>query len=112
MKLRISRAVASGINAGLTLLRNRENLNLTREEIRWSRISFSQFGEDLAVLRWAEKMTTLPRLYVDAGCFHPVKCSNTLLLNKKGWAGVNIDMDEQKIATFKALRPNDINIVA
>ena len=36
----------------VSLLRNRTDLSLSREEFRYSRISFSQFGDDLAILSW------------------------------------------------------------
>jgi hypothetical protein len=46
------------------------------------------------------------------GAFHPIHCSNTLLLHKKGWRGVNIDLNADKIARFNALRPGDVNVHA
>lgn len=77
----IGRAVAKATNAALTLLRNRVDLNLSREEFRFSRIWFSQFGEDQAVLRWLDDhFPNAPQIYVDAGAFHPIHASNTLLL--------------------------------
>ncbi len=99
-------------NFCLTKLRNGVDLNLTREEFRASRISFSLFGEDLAVLRWLNRTPESPKVYVDAGCFHPVTHSNTLLLHKSGWRGVNIDMNEETIRVFNEQRLNDINIAA
>jgi FkbM family methyltransferase len=109
----ISEASAKIGNIFLALLRNRTNLRLTREEFRFSRISFSQFGEDLAVLRWLDQnLTDVAPIYVDAGCFHPIHFSNTLLLFKRGWRGVNIDMDPERIEIFKTLRPCDLNVCA
>lgn len=91
----------------VSTLRNRTNLSLTREEFRFSRISFSQFGEDIAVLRWIEEnLKDVAPFYVDAGCFHPIHYSNTLLLHKKGWCGINIDLSSQKIEVFNRLRPD------
>lgn len=109
----MAKSAASAANRLLTLLRNRIDLRLTREEFRFSRVSFSQFGEDLAVLRWLdEHKHDAPLIYVDAGCFHPIHFSNTLLLHKRGWTGINVDMGAQKIAKFDLLRPSDHNIVA
>jgi FkbM family methyltransferase len=109
----ISTALAKAVDAGLTLLRNRTALHLSRDELRYSRISFSQFGEDLAVGRWLDEVfPNAARLYVDAGSFHPIHCSNTLLLKKLGWWGVNIDMVPEKIEQFRQLRPDDFNVVA
>ena len=48
--------------------------------------------------------------YVDIGCGHPVKNNNTYLLNKKGWYGINIDLDNDNIDLFDIYRPSDQNI--
>ena len=48
--------------------------------------------------------------YVDIGCGHPVKNNNTYLLNKKGWHGINIDLDNENINLFDIYRPSDLNI--
>ena len=47
--------------------------------------------------------------YVDLGAFHPMRLSNTYLLYKKGWNGINIDIHSFSIDLFNYLRPNDIN---
>jgi FkbM family methyltransferase len=112
MKQLVADGLASLINSGLTLLRNRSELSLTREEFRASRVCFSLFGEDLAVTRWLARFPFAPKIYVDAGCNEPVQNSNTLLLYKAGWRGVNIDMSPEHIASFNRLRPDDINVVA
>jgi FkbM family methyltransferase len=107
------KALSTTANRLLTILRNRTDLRMTREEFRYSRVSFSQFGEDLAVLRWLdERLPNTTPTYVDAGCFHPIHCSNTLLLYKRGWRGINIDLLPEKIALFDRLRPGDQNVVA
>lgn len=49
-------------------------------------------------------------IYVDVGCQHPVKNNNTYLLFKKGWSGLNIDLDKDNIDLFNLARPNDDNI--
>jgi FkbM family methyltransferase len=105
-----ARALAAVTRPLLGLLRGYQ-CDLAREEIRNVRFSFSQYGEDLAVLRWAEA-TNPPKVYVDAGCFDPSLCSNTLLLHKAGWRGVNIDLDPVKIDRFREARPADHNVVA
>src|SRR5579862_6043865 len=90
--------LAGFANWSLTRLRNGVDVRLSREEVRFAQIYFSQFGEDMAVERWWKKVQNGPLIYVDAGCFHPIHCSNTLLLHKANWRGVNVDMDEEKIA--------------
>ena len=49
--------------------------------------------------------------FVDVGCFHPVSHNTTYSLYKRGWRGINIDVDEVKIEAFNIKRPQDINIV-
>lgn len=103
-------ALTAIVNPLMGLLRGRR-FDLRREEVRNARISFSQYGEDLAVLRWAQILDA-PKIYVDAGCFDPCWFSNTLLLHKSNWRGVNIDLDDEKIQRFRQARPNDYNISA
>jgi len=71
--------------------------------------TYSQFGEDLLIDKFFGNYVGK---YVDIGCFHPIKYSNTALLNKKGWRGVNIDLNEVSIKFFNACRKDDLNIAA
>ena len=71
--------------------------------------TYSQFGEDLLIDKFFGNYVGK---YVDIGCFHPIKYSNTALLNKKGWRGVNIDLNEVSIKFFNACRKDDLNITA
>lgn len=113
MKAIIEKILASLVGTGIHLLHNRKTYKFAREEIRYLRFSFSQFGEDIGLERWFEEFFHIQKgVYVDAGAFHPIHCSNTLLLHKKGWHGVSIDMNADKIAVFNALRPSDLNICA
>ena len=49
-------------------------------------------------------------IYIDIGCGHPIKNNNTYLLYKKGWKGINIDLDPDNINLFNVSRPKDDNI--
>ena len=71
---------------------------------------YSQFGED-RVLKEILKKNINKGFYVDVGCYHPKKHSNTYLLYKKGWRGINIDIEKNKIEVFRMSRPDDINIL-
>ena len=78
---------------------------------RAGRTYWSQFGED-AVL-----MELVPRklrdgVYVDVGAYHPRKLSNTYAFHRRGWRGVNIDMDPLKVRAFDLARPRDHNVCA
>jgi hypothetical protein len=72
---------------------------------------FSQFGEDRILLEILKPKFT-KGFYVDVGCYHPKKHSNTYLLHKKGWSGINIDIEQNKIDVFNLMRPGDLNILA
>jgi hypothetical protein len=77
---------------------------------KYQRSYYSQFGED-AILR--ELVGRKKQgFYVDVGCYHPKRFSNTYMLHRRGWFGINIDMEEDKVFCFKLARPNDHNIVA
>ena len=71
---------------------------------------YSQFGEDKILDEIIPKDFS-SGFYVDVGCFHPKKHSNTYMLYKKGWYGINIDMEQDKIDTFNLARPKDFNFL-
>ena len=48
--------------------------------------------------------------YIDIGAYHPYRFSNTYLLYRKGWNGINIDINKESIDLFNIARPNDINL--
>ena len=69
---------------------------------------YSQFAEDVSITRLFPPDYT--GLYVDVGCFHPVKHNNTYALYKRGWRGINVDLDQVKIDGFNLLRRHDKNV--
>ena len=71
--------------------------------------SYSQFGEDLVIDNFFGDYIGK---YVDVGCYHPIKYNNTALLHKKGWSGINIDLNKTSIDLFNICRKNDLNINA
>ena len=70
----------------------------------------SQFDEEKKILQLFEK--EYKGRYVDLGCFHPVRSNNTLQFYKKGWKGLNIDLNQLTIDLFNFARPADTNICA
>ena len=72
---------------------------------------YSQFGEDKILFEILKKEYN-DGIYINVGCFHPKKYSNTYLLFKRGWQGINIDLEQDKIDVFNFARPLDHNIVA
>jgi hypothetical protein len=78
---------------------------------RASRRHYSQFGEDVLLDQIIDPRCR-PGNYVDVGAYHPTKFSNTYFLYRRGWRGVNIDLDPVKIDAFRLARPRDVNICA
>jgi|TARA_B110000914_G_scaffold205432_1_gene200564 FkbM family methyltransferase len=70
----------------------------------------SQFGEDKKISKLFNK--NFKGTYVDLGCFHPVRVNNTFQFYKKGWNGLNIDLNPLTIDLFNFARPTDTNICA
>lgn len=69
--------------------------------------TYSMDGEDLFIDNFFKNKTGL---YVDVGAYHPLELSNTYLLYKRKWKGINIDINSFSIEYFDFLRPNDINL--
>ena len=72
--------------------------------------SYSQGGMDLILQNIFKNKKK--GFYVDVGCQHPIKNNNTFLLHKRGWTGINVDLDKFSIDLFNYNRPNDVNINA
>ena len=69
---------------------------------------YSQWGEDKFITQYFKYKEK--GIYLDIGCFNPFMYSNTCLLYKKGWTGINIDINPTSIDLFNIARPNDFNI--
>jgi len=82
---------------------------LSRDEWKHVLLSFSQFGEDLAVLRHFENRIGY---FVDVGAHHPIRFSNTYLLYRRGWSGINVDANPDALELFRKKRPRDLSIHA
>ncbi len=74
------------------------------------RASYSQDQEDLFINDYFKNIDN--GFYLDIGCYHPIKYSNTALLYNRGWQGINIDMNQTSIDLFNILRKKDKNICA
>ena len=68
----------------------------------------TQFGEDKFIINLFEK--NFKGKFLDVGCYHPTRHNNTYLMYKKGWSGINIDLNPLTIELFNFMRPRDINI--
>ncbi len=72
--------------------------------------SYSQDSEDLFLIKYFKNIKN--GFYVDLGCHHPKRFSNTYLLYKKGWNGINVDANHSTILLFNLFRKRDKNIRA
>jgi hypothetical protein len=57
---------------------------------------FSEFGEDLFILQHltARLPQSRPGVWVDIGCAHPARYSNTAWCRQLGWSGLAVDANE------------------
>ena len=69
--------------------------------------TYSMDEEDIFIDNYFKKKTGF---FVDVGAYHPLELSNTYLLYKRGWNGINIDINSLSIDYFNYVRPDDINI--
>jgi len=74
----------------------------------FSKKTYSENGEDLFILKYFKNLNN--GFYIDVGAYHPFFLSNTHLLFKKKWEGINVDINAASIEIFNDVRPNDYNI--
>ena len=84
------------------------NLKLLQKKMFSKKIYYSFSGVDVIIENIFRNK--LKGFYVDVGCQNPIKNNNTYLLHKKGWFGLNIDLDKDNIDIFNVSRPNDENV--
>ena len=87
-----------------------DRLSLLKKKINSRKTSYSFGTIDLLINYHFKKKKK--GIYVDVGCQHPVSNNNTYMLYKKGWSGVNIDLDKKNIDLFNLERKKDFNITA
>jgi len=83
-------------------------LNLIHKKILSKKNYFSFSGVDILIENIFRNQKN--GFYIDVGCQHPIKNNNTYLLHKKGWSGINIDLDKDNIDLFNVSRISDDNI--
>jgi len=74
------------------------------------RSGYAQTGEDRIIAQYLD--LSRPGFYVDIGCNHPFKGSNTLSLYSRGWRGIAVDGNPELVRLFKRFRPRDTAICA
>lgn len=68
--------------------------------------TFSQHREDLEIMKLLDKLKARGP-YVDIGCNHPFRLSNTYLLYLNGWRGLCVDPLPRFVKLHKKWRPLD-----
>jgi FkbM family methyltransferase len=72
------------------------------------RTSWSQYAEDLVLMDVLGVTRRGPAgTYVDIGCNHPKRLSNTYALYRAGWHGIAIDLNPELCRLFGLARPRD-----
>jgi FkbM family methyltransferase len=85
-----------------------DHVSILKRKLKYKKNSYSFNSVDL-IINYIFK-DKKKGFYLDVGSQHPVSNNNTFLLFKKGWKGINIDLDKKNIDLFKIARPNDINL--
>ena len=85
-----------------------DKLSILKKKIYSPKKSYSFGGCDLLIDHIFKSKKK--GFYLDVGCQHPVSNNNTYLLYRRGWSGINIDLDPKNIRLFNLERPKEINI--
>ena len=83
-------------------------ISIIKRKLKYKKVSYSYNGVDL-IINYIFKNNN-NGFYIDVGAQHPIANNNTYLLYKKGWKGINIDLDKKNIDLFNIARPNEINL--
>ena len=78
---------------------------------KYFKISFSQSGEDLILLKYLKHKKIKNGKYLDIGAFHPRWASNTHLLHQRGFSGYCMDLDEKRLRWFRFARGNKVKTI-
>ena len=81
---------------------------LKTKKILTQRIFYSNWGLDMLADDFFKNRKN--GIYIDVGCHQPFLNNNTYRLYKRGWIGINIDLDFNTIDMFNFFRKKDLNI--
>ena len=83
-------------------------ISILKRKFKYQKKSYSFNGVDLVVdYIFKDKEDGF---YLDIGAQHPISNNNTYILFKRGWKGINVDLDKKNIDLFKIARPDDLNL--
>lgn len=86
------------------------NLNHFCRDQKWGGVTYSQFGDDLVIINIFNNLGIEKFTYLDIGAHHPYNISNTALLYKYGYHGINVEANPNLIEAFFRERPLDKNV--
>jgi len=69
------------------------------------RISFSGSGDDIQLFKLIG--SSRPGVYLDIGCWDPIRHSNSYFFYLRGWRGICVDPNPSMQDKFNKFRPND-----
>lgn len=81
------------------------------EGFRYYKISYSQSGEDLVLIKYLKYKKINNGKYLDIGAFHPRWVSNTHILHKKNFSGYCVDLDEERLKWFRFSRGKKVKTI-
>lgn len=101
----VPRKESDFIMASITDLARKMRRGIEKAVAPGSNLSYAQSGEDLVL----DFLTNYKPsgFYVDVGCNHPVRQSNSFRFYRKGWSGVVIDANPVFRTKFQRMRPRD-----
>ena len=85
-----------------------DHISIFKRKLKYKKNSYSFNSVDLIINYIFKEQKN--GFYLDVGAQHPISNNNTFLLFKKGWRGINIDLDKKNIDLFKIARPKDTNL--
>ena len=84
--------------------------------LRYRKTSYSQFGEDVHLKSFYDRLEFDLNIRVDRGCFvdigayRPIAQSNSYAFYRRGWQCINVDATPGSKLLFDKVRPRDINL--
>lgn len=107
MREALKKLVRKAIPKRIVELITHDLKNSHRQIMEFTRLSFSQDGEDMVLASLLDKTSGF---YIDVGAHHPRRYSNTSYFYMQGWRGINIDATPGSMTLFNEQRERDINL--
>lgn len=70
--------------------------------------TFASAGQDIFVQHCSQSFQEAERTFLEIGCAHPFEGNNTAILERHGWRGVSIDLDQRLCEVFRSHRKSTV----